>query len=83
MAAEWFYQAKGQQWGPVLSAELRRLADTGILTPDTLVCRATATGMADGRWVRTRRSRGFFNLRLHPRRCLRAFRWFSRTVQDG
>ena len=60
MAAEWFYQAKGQQWGPVLSAELRRLADTGILTPDTLVCRATATGMADGRWVRTAKVQGLF-----------------------
>ena len=27
MAAEWFYQAKGQQFGPILSAELRRPAE--------------------------------------------------------
>ncbi len=66
MAGEWFYQAKGQQLGPVVSAELRRLADTGVVTPDTLVCRATATGMADGRWVCAERVQGIFQRNESP-----------------
>ncbi|MCX7429197.1 MAG: tetratricopeptide repeat protein [Planctomycetia bacterium] len=60
MATEWFYQAKGQQCGPVASSELRRLADAGAIMPDTLVCRATATRMADGRWVRAEEVQGLF-----------------------
>ncbi|MGD0899157.1 MAG: tetratricopeptide repeat protein [Thermoguttaceae bacterium] len=52
MAAKWFYQANGQEVGPVASGELRRLADTGTITPHTLVCAETAGGTADGRWAR-------------------------------
>lgn len=38
MAAEWFYQnGGGQQSGPVDSRELRRLAEAGVISPDTLV----------------------------------------------
>ena len=55
MAAEWFYQVKGRQSGPVEPAELRRLADTGIVTPDTPVRK-----VADGRWVRAEQVQGLF-----------------------
>jgi uncharacterized RDD family membrane protein YckC len=60
MGAEWFYQVQGRQFGPMSPAELRRFADTGILPPDTLVCRATTAGVADGRWVRAAQVRGLF-----------------------
>ena len=60
MAPEWFYQAKGQQRGPVASSELLRLADAGAIMPDTLVCMATATRTADGRWVRAEKVQGLF-----------------------
>jgi len=67
MAAECYYRAKGQhplvrwavcrtpQLGPVESAELRRLADTGTVTPDALVRKG-----ADGRWVRADKVQGLF-----------------------
>jgi hypothetical protein len=55
MAAEWYYQIMGQQLGPILSAELRRLADTGTVTPDTLVRKG-----ADGRWVCAEKVQGLF-----------------------
>jgi hypothetical protein len=32
--AEWFYQAKGEQLGPLRAGQLRRLADCGVVTPD-------------------------------------------------
>ena len=55
MAAEWFYQVMGQELGPVGSAELRRLADTGIVEPDMLVRKGVA-----GRWVWAREVQGLF-----------------------
>ena len=58
MAAEWFYQAKGQQLGPVAPAELRRLVDTGTVTPHTLVCKAIAADMAGDDWVRAAKVQG-------------------------
>ena len=66
MAAEWFYQVRGRQLGPVVPAELRRLADTGIVTPDALVCRATATGTADGHWILAERVQGLFRSSNSP-----------------
>ena len=41
MAAEWFFQSEGQQLGP---AELRRLADSRLATPNTLGNVACAAG---------------------------------------
>jgi hypothetical protein len=61
MAIEWFYLAKGRQMGPVTTAELCRLADTGNITPDTLVCRSTTTHVADVRWVRAAKVQGLFS----------------------
>lgn len=55
MASEWFYQADGQHFGPIMSGELRRLAATGIVTPDTLVRKET-----DGRWVCAEKVQGLF-----------------------
>ena len=43
MAAEWFYQAEGQQVGPVDPRELR-LAEVGIVRPDSLVRRRGGSG---------------------------------------
>ena len=55
MAAEWFYQNKGQQSGPVDSRELLRLAEAGIVRPDTLVSQGTSNP-----WVRAERVQGLF-----------------------
>ena len=55
MAAEWFYQAKGQHLGPVEPAELRRLADRGAVLPNTLVRKGTA-----GAWVPAEKIQGLF-----------------------
>lgn len=55
MAAEWFYRSSDQKSEPVDSRELRRLAETGIVRPDTLVRKGV-----DGRWVRAERVRGLF-----------------------
>jgi len=55
MAAEWFYQVMGQQFGPVSSAELRALAAAGTVQPDTLVRKGT-----DGEWVFASRVHGLF-----------------------
>lgn len=37
MAKKWFYVSNGQQYGPVSSSELKRLADEGKLLPSDLV----------------------------------------------
>jgi hypothetical protein len=56
MAAQWYYQTSGDwQSGPVDSTQLRRLAEAGIVRPDTLV------RQGDGdRWVRAEQVRGLF-----------------------
>jgi len=46
MAAEWFYQIMGEQFGPIEPAELRRLAVGGTVSRDTLIRKG-----ADGRWM--------------------------------
>ncbi len=56
MATQWFYQTSGgQPSGPVDSRELRRLAEAGIVRPDTLVRKG-----ASGRWARAEQVRGLF-----------------------
>ncbi|MHB8899144.1 MAG: trypsin-like peptidase domain-containing protein [Thermoguttaceae bacterium] len=55
MAADLFYQTAGQQSGPVDSRELRRLAEAGIVRPDTLVRQGTSNP-----WVRAERVQGLF-----------------------
>lgn len=55
MAADLFYQNGGQQSGPVDSRELRRLAEAGIVKPDTLVRVGTSNP-----WVRAERVHGLF-----------------------
>ncbi len=55
MAAEWYHQTGGQQSGPVDSRELRRLAEAGIVRPDTLVRQGTSNP-----WVRAERVHGLF-----------------------
>jgi len=54
MAIQWFYlTGGGQAAGPVDTEELRRLAEAGIVRPDTLVRQATS-----GLWVRAEQVRG-------------------------
>jgi S1-C subfamily serine protease len=54
MLAQWFYQnAEGQRSGPVDLAELRRLAETGIVKSNTLVREG-----ASGDWVLAEHVRG-------------------------
>lgn len=55
MAAEWYHQNSGRQTGPVDSGELRRLAEAGIVRPETLVRQGDS-----GRWVRAEQVRGLF-----------------------
>lgn len=55
MAIQWFCQREGRPSGPVDSRELRRLAETGIVTPSTLVRKG-----ANGHWVRAENVRGLF-----------------------
>ena len=56
MAIQWFHRAsEGQASGPVDSAELRRLAEAGIVRPDTLVRKGDSA-----RWVRAEQVRGLF-----------------------
>ena len=39
MAVEWFYELDGFRRGPVASGELKKLAESGAITPDTLIWR--------------------------------------------
>ena len=55
MAAEWYYQIMGQQLGPISPTELRALASTGAVTPETIVKKGV-----DGVWLRAERVQGFF-----------------------
>ena len=56
MATQWFYQtSEGQLSGPVDSTQLRRLAEAGVIRPDTLVRKGDSA-----RWVRAEQVRGLF-----------------------
>ena len=37
MAKQWFYEIMGEELGPISSAELRRKAESGEVTPDTSI----------------------------------------------
>ena len=56
MASQWFYQAMGQQIGPVSAADLRNLAQRGTIAADTLVRKGP-----DGSWVPAQRVQGLFS----------------------
>ena len=55
MASQWFYQVKGNEVGPLSSAELRNLAQRGVVLTNTLVKNAP-----DAAWVPAERVRGLF-----------------------
>jgi hypothetical protein len=55
MASEWFYNVGGQKRGPVGSADLKRLADSGVLKPTDLVWKE---GLAA--WVAASSIKGLF-----------------------
>jgi hypothetical protein len=55
MSQDWYYENGGTRHGPVAPAALKQLADTGDISPDTLVWRS---GMAQ--WVRARAVKGLF-----------------------
>lgn len=56
MTTQWFYRTgEGQPSGPVDSAELRRLAEAGVVRPDTLVWQCGSDG-----WIRADQVRGLF-----------------------
>ncbi|MBI2481516.1 MAG: tetratricopeptide repeat protein [Planctomycetia bacterium] len=56
MAIQWFYQtSEGRATGPLDSTQLRRLAEAGIVRPETLVRQG-----AIGSWVRAEQVQGLF-----------------------
>jgi hypothetical protein len=56
MTSQWFYQVMGEQIGPVSAAGLRKLAQGGAISRDTLVRKGP-----DGTWVLAERVRGLFS----------------------
>jgi hypothetical protein len=55
MANQWFYQRGGRPSGPIDSRELRRLAEAGVVTPETLVRQGDSA-----RWICAENVRGLF-----------------------
>lgn len=41
---EWYYENNGEERGPLTEAQIKAILDSGIITPDTLVWQAGATG---------------------------------------
>ncbi|MHB8861869.1 MAG: DUF4339 domain-containing protein [Pirellulaceae bacterium] len=75
---KWFYQTSaGQPSGPVDSRDLRRLADAGIVRPETLVRKG-----ASGRWVRAEKVQRLFQ-RSTPTPSLGATLCNLHNVIDG
>lgn len=56
MAANWFAKCGGAQYGPLTSAQLKRLADGGKVLPDSLVRRGES-----GTWVPAQKVKGLFS----------------------
>jgi len=52
----WYYQAMGEELGPVSWAELKELAETGFVTPEVLVRQGD-----DGRWLPASQVKGLFD----------------------
>jgi hypothetical protein len=61
MANQWYYQMMGEVVGPCSPAELKALAASGRIDPDTQVRKDT-----DGDWVAARRLTGLFDVAVHP-----------------
>ncbi len=55
MSSQWYYMRDGQQHGPVSSAELRQLANSGQLSPDDLVWKEGAS-----KWIPAGSVKGLF-----------------------
>ncbi|HUT89537.1 MAG TPA: GYF domain-containing protein [Thermoguttaceae bacterium] len=55
-AVSWYYQAMGEELGPVSLAELKELAETGFVTPEVLV-----RPDGDGRWVPASQVKGLYD----------------------
>ena len=55
-AVSWYYQAMGEELGPVSWAELKELAETGFVTPEVLVRQG-----GDGRWLPASQVKGLFD----------------------
>ena len=55
MAVEWFYELDGFRRGPVASGELKKIADSGAVSPETLIWR---DGLEE--WVKAGAVRGLF-----------------------
>lgn len=55
MAADWYYRKNGHQLGPLEAADLKRLADTGVVAPDDMVWRQGAK-----QWTRASSVKGLF-----------------------
>jgi hypothetical protein len=55
MAADWYYRKNGKQLGPLESAELRRLADSGVVSPEDMVWRQGAK-----QWAKASSVKGLF-----------------------
>jgi hypothetical protein len=56
MAADWYYQADGQTRGPIDAEQLKQLAHSGRIDPDTLVARGR-----NGAWLPAREAPGLFD----------------------
>src|SRR3954451_23112913 len=54
--ADWYYAKAGKQFGPITSAELKRMAQAGELVPDDLVFQEGGT-----QWVSASTVKGLFN----------------------
>ena len=85
MASQWFYQATGRQVGPISSAELRNLAQRGVISTNTLVKNAPGRQLgASGTCARVvsriqQKASADAGYRLHPSRD--AANSFLRFVQ--
>jgi hypothetical protein len=55
MAGEWYYAKGNQKFGPVESAELKRLASASVLLPEDLVWKE-----GQPKWVRASIIKGLF-----------------------
>ena len=55
MASQWFYQVKGNEVGPFSSAELRNLAQRGVISTETLI-----KNTPEAAWIPAARVQGLF-----------------------
>lgn len=55
MASEWFYESGGSQCGPVSSRELKSMAATGKIRPETLIWKEGCTD-----WIPAKETKGLF-----------------------